>query len=263
MNKILSAFFTLLIAFGHANADPRIREEIYNRDKVYSIYTQIGTASLIQFAPDETLLTPSALLGIGDAEAWHVGVKGNNISLKPAATLPKTNLTIVTNKRTYSFDLRPASERNLPTYVLRFVYMEDEAAAIAALRKRHALKEKVPVQKKIINTNYTWKGSSGDAALAPTAAWDDGRFTRLEYNHGGELPVFFKVLPDGTEALVNYNIDDKAKETIVLQEVVQLVRARLNEQVIEIRNRGYVVADLNRSNAGDYGTMRTEGKDRE
>jgi type IV secretion system protein VirB9 len=243
-----------------AAADPRIREVTYDSNRVYSVFTAIGVATLIQFSPDETLLTPSALLGIGDADAWHVGVKGFNVTLKPAARNPRTNIVLVTNKRTYSFDLRPASENNPPTYVLRFSYPEVQVAAVAADLRRRGITDSARAERRTINTNYIWKGSDKDAALAPTAAWDDGRFTRLEYNHAGELPVFFKVLPDGTEALINYNVDEKVKERVVLQEVIRVVRARFNDSVIEIHNKAYKQPEVNRAGASEHGTVRLDGE---
>ncbi|MDR2014124.1 MAG: TrbG/VirB9 family P-type conjugative transfer protein, partial [Azoarcus sp.] len=230
-----------------AGQDPRIREVAYDPNKVYTIYTGVGFANLIQFAPDETLQAPrKSLLGMGDAGAWHVGAVGNSVSLKPAAVENGSNVVLVTNKRTYAFDLRPATKTNPPTYILRFTYPENQAADIAAERRRLGLTAASRAEKRTINTDYIWKGYDTDVLLAPTAAWDDGRFTRLVYNHAGELPVFYKVLPDGTEALVNYNVDDKVKETIVLQEVVRIVRARLNNQVIEIHNRSYKQPAVNR-----------------
>jgi len=250
---------TLGLAPPASAQDPRIREVVYDPKKVYTVYTGIGFANLIQFAPDETLQRPKTLLGMGDAGAWHVGASGSSVSFKPAKEENGTNVVLVTNKRTYAFDLRPATKNNPPTYILRFIYPENQAAEIAAERQRLGLTASARAEKRTINTNYIWKGNESDAPLAPTAAWDDGRFTRLIYNHAGELPVFYKVLPDGTEALVNYNVDDKAKETIVLQEVVRIVRARLNNQVIEIHNRSYKQPAVNRTNAGEHGAVRIEG----
>jgi type IV secretion system protein VirB9 len=264
MNKKLYALtlITLAVTGNALAADPRIREVVYDRNKVYTVYTAIGFASLIQFAPGEWLdESKSALLGFGDADAWNVGVSGNNITVKPGAKLPQTNVIVVTNKRTYAFDLRLANQQTQPTYIMRFTYPEDHAAEIAAIQRKLDITAKSRAEKWTVNTNYIWKGRDEDAALAPGAAWDDGRFTRLEYNHAGELPVFYKVMPDGTEALLNYNIDDKSHGTVVLQEVARTVRARLNKQVIEIHNRGYKLPGLNETGAGEHGARRVITED--
>jgi type IV secretion system protein VirB9 len=239
--------------------DPRVRTETYDAGKVYNVYTAIGAASLIQFEADESLVvSPSSVLGIGDADAWNLGVRGNNIVLKPATRMPRTNIVVVTNKRTYAFDLVPATKKHPPTYVIRFYYADTDAALMDAERRRLGLTAEARAEKWSVNTNYTWKGHVADVALTPTAAWDDGRFTRLEYDHAGELPVFYKVLPDGSESLLNYNVDPKNKGRIVLHEVIRTVRARFNEQVIEIYNRDYKLPALNRAGAGEHGAVRVE-----
>jgi type IV secretion system protein VirB9 len=238
--------------------DARVRTEIYDPKRVYSVYTAIGKATLIQFEEGESLAVSSAsVLGIGDAEAWNLGVRGNNIVLKPATRLPQTNLVVVTNRRTYSFDLIPAGKRP-QTYIIRFFYPDTQAAMDEETLRRLGLLEAARAEKWVVNTNYIWKGKIDDTALVPTAAWDDGRFTRLVYDHSGELPVFYKVLPDGTESLLNYNVDPKERGTIVLHEVVRLVRVRLNARVIEIHNRGYKLPALNRTGTGEHGAVRIE-----
>ncbi|WP_419669820.1 TrbG/VirB9 family P-type conjugative transfer protein [Xylella fastidiosa] len=118
--------------------DPRIRTEIYNKSSVYNVHTQIGRASLIQLEDGESLeISPSSLLGIGDAEAWNLGVRGNNIVLKPTQKMPQTNVIVVTNKRTYSFELLATAKDSMPTYILRFRYPDTEASKAAAEAKQY------------------------------------------------------------------------------------------------------------------------------
>ena len=107
-----------------------------------------------------------------------------------------------------------------------------------------------------VNTEYFWRGNN--AILKPQAAYDDGVFTRLTYDRATELPVFYKVLPDGKEALLNYNIDSSDRKTIVLHEVVRTARARLGDDVIEIINKAYVAPKLKNSGTSAHGTVRVE-----
>ena len=242
-----------------AVADTRIRTEVYDKGTVYQVRTRVGIATLIQLEEDETIKnTPASVLGIGDADAWSLGVRGNNIALKPTQRLPDTNLVVVTNKRTYSFDLSTASKEVAPTYVLRFRYPDSEAAraaAEAAAEAKRALSlAATRAERPVLNTEYVWRGDA--EALKPTAAWDDGRLTRLVYDHGAELPVFFKVLPDGSEVLVNYSVDAQDPGTVLIHEVARLLRARMGDSVIEIKNAAYVPPRLNTSRAGMVGTVR-------
>ncbi|MRD49392.1 conjugal transfer protein TrbG [Caenimonas koreensis DSM 17982] len=244
-----------------AHADPRIRTEIYDKTQVYNVHTMIGRATLIQLEDDESLaISPASVLGIGDADAWNLGVRGNNIVLKPSQKMPHTNVVLVTNKRTYSFELLATPKEATPTYILRFRYPDSEAAKAAAEAaaeaKRAQITAAAKAEKVVVNADYVWRGDN--EMLKPTAAYDDGRSTRLVYDHGGELPVFFKVLPDGSESLLNFNIDPAHKNTVVLHEVIRTVRARMGDSVIEIVNKGYVLPKFNESGTGVPGTVRVD-----
>lgn len=260
MRKFIALLLACASSFAYAN-DPRIRTEIYDKSVVYNVHTKIGRASLIQFEEDESLMiSPSSVLGIGDADAWNLGVRGNNIVLKPAQEMPQTNIVVVTNKRTYSFELQATAKDAMPTYILRFRYLDTEAAMAAAeaaaAAKRAQITAAARSEKTVINTDYVWRGDN--ELLKPTAAYDDGRFTRLVYDHSGELPVFFKVLPDGTEALLNSNVAPDDKRIVVLHEVIRTVRARMGDQVIEIINRAYALPKFNETGTSVPGAVRVD-----
>lgn len=253
-------------------ADPRVVTETYDRSRVYELRYRFGRAILIQFEPDEGLdLSKSTLAAIGDDKAWMLGERGNNVALKPKARLPDTNFILVTNKRTYFFELLEAKKGEQPTYGINFVYPDTlaaQAAARAAAKSAHDNMERAAearraqitaeakAQQVVINTDYVWRGAS--ELLKPTAAWDDGILTRLMYDKATELPVFYKVLPDGSEAIVNSNIDPADKRIVILHEVIRTVRARLGADVIEIINKGFAVPNVNMTGTDEYGAVRVE-----
>lgn len=248
-----------LSAHSSVEPDSRIRTEVYSNQKVYEIDAAVGRASLIQLEEDESLvISPSSVLGIGDSAAWSLGVRGNNLVLKPTQSFPRTNLIVVTNKRTYAIELKKTDEKVKATYILRFTYPDTEAAKLAAANaaeaKRVALEAAKKAVKTKINTEYSWRGTN--KLLAPTAAFDDGRFTKLIYDHAGELPVFYKILPDGSESLLNFNIDENDRSVVVLHEVIRSIRVRLNNEVIEITNENYKLPALNRTGTTEHGISR-------
>lgn len=259
MKKISLILLVFLLNVCHA--DERIQREIYNMKRVYPIYTQIGRTTLVQLEKDESLsINESSVLGMGDEKGWDLAVRGNNIMFKQKANKPDTNLIVVTNKRTYSFDLKTATKNDPLTYVLHFSYPDTEAALIALqadmLEKKAKLIAMANTENIVINTDYVWRGEN--VLLKPTSAWDDGRFTRFGYDHAGSLPLFFKVLPDGTEAQINYNIDPDDPTSILLQEVIQMVRIRLGKEVIEVINKSYKLPKFNKFGTGMNGTIRIE-----
>ncbi|MDD2892536.1 MAG: TrbG/VirB9 family P-type conjugative transfer protein [Halothiobacillaceae bacterium] len=249
----------------------------YNQDRVYPIHTMLGECILLQFEKDERI-TQDNLLGMGDAKAWSVAVRSNSVTMKPVADFPGTNLLIVTNKRTYAFEIKVTPRGKRPTYIIRFKYPdtkqklrdEKKQEALKALkeaRKRALLKASIYAKSSpILNTSYNWIGTNSKTAsrtvslLKPTAAWDDGRFTHLEYDNAVSLPNFYKVNPDGEEALINSHIDPQNPNTVVLHEVVRLLRVRLGKEVIELVNAAYKTPAFNNTGSGDFDSMRIQRK---
>jgi len=211
--------------------DSTIQYANYYPDEVYNIYTQYGMVSVVEMEADERLDGDSAALALGDATAWTLVVKGRNIIFKPNQKSPDTNLVISTNKRTYVFNLRLADQDNLTT-LLRFYYPLDS--------RKEALLNKVgsatkPIMKK--NEAYFGYGDYIGRQLRPTAMWDDGLFTYLEFDNAKELPAVFKVSPDGTESIVNTHVEGKK---LVIHEIAQTFYLRLGRAVLGIENKGYV-----------------------
>lgn len=262
MNVFPAIVFVLLSSiFSVAYADNRVRTEIYKEGEIYQIISRVGYQTTIQLEEGERFdNSDSSIIGMGDSEAWELGARGHNVSFKPTEDYPQTNLTLITNKRTYLFSLRLAKKNEEATWFLKFRYPETEAAKAAAeaeeLAKKKAVTEAARAKRVVVNTNYFWRGTND--LLAPSAAFDDGRFTRLIYDHAGELPVFYKVLPDGSESLINTNIDQEDNSIVVLHEVIRKIRARLNNEVIEISNGNYIRPMLDEFGTSVHGAVRKE-----
>lgn len=231
---------TAMVAFSlPAWADKRIRSEIYNQERVYPVYAKVGNAVLIQLEADEHLNSEASALGIGYGEAWTMGVRGNNIIFKPKAEQPVTNMLVVTNKRTYAFDLKMANAKHPATYILRFDYPDShhkrqtalqakQERAFAALRQTGAIHTDMP-----INQDYYGRGNK---SLAPTAMWDNGRFTYLQFNNGRDMPAIYRIEQDGSETLLNTHIEN---DTVVIHEVNKQLILRLGKAVLLIENRSF------------------------
>lgn len=237
--------------------DSRIRYETYSKDRVYTIPTAIGKAALIQFEDDESVTGGSAsIIGVGDAQAWNLGVKGNNIALKPAAAQPNTNILVVTNKRSYAFELVLSTK---PIYILRFHYPDTEAK-LAAAKERDLTEKQIILTKlnqsrrAVLNLNYLWRG--GYPNIKPAVVWDDGRFTFAKFPSAIATPNFYKVLADGTDAIVNTHIDPDSKDTVVIEEVGELYRLRLGSSVIELKNGAFKPANFNKTGTSNNQSVR-------
>ncbi|WP_314934160.1 P-type conjugative transfer protein VirB9 [Neisseria elongata] len=258
----LSASASAVVVPTASVKDSRIQTVMYSPNDVVHVRARIGNAVLVQLEDDERLNgDETAALGMGDASAWKLSVKGNNIIFKPAAASPDTNMIITTNKkRTYVFDLSTSASKGkkaqATTYVLRFIYPDTAAykARAEAEKQARALEQlRLAGQGPNAKHNYDYWGT-GDKALAPTAAYDNGRFTYFSFDNGRELPLIYKVMDDGTEALLNSHVDG---DTVVVHETAKRYVLRLGKSVLGLENRGYNEnGSFNRTGSGNRDFVR-------
>jgi type IV secretion system protein VirB9 len=222
--------------------DPHIQGFDYTPQDVFQISTKIGVATVIQLEDGERVAGDVSGLGMGDSKAWKVTVSGSNIFMKPAGDFPDTNMVLVTDRRTYAFKVVTAKKGEPVSYVVRFAYPDTEkrlktqaaAAAAQAAATQAAINAKVgAIIPPIINTDYQMLADKKSLILAPSRLWDDGRFTYFKYPNGKDLPAVYKLLPDGTEALVNSHIDG---DTLVVHEKAAGFILRLGSLVMQIKN---------------------------
>lgn len=102
--------------------DNRIKTYIYSPNEVYLLVLHHGFQSYIEFSKNEEIKQYI----LGDSYAWKITLSDNRLFIKPMESNIQTNMTVITNKRTYQFDivareLEEGQERDL-VYVMRFYY---------------------------------------------------------------------------------------------------------------------------------------------
>ncbi len=102
--------------------DSRIRTLVYNSNEVYELKFYYGYQSFIEFAEDEEI----EMISIGEAFAWRLTPAGKRLFVRPLEVAGHTNMTIISNKRTYHFDIRSGeydgkADEEL-VYTVRFFY---------------------------------------------------------------------------------------------------------------------------------------------
>lgn len=109
--------------------DNRIKTYIYNENEVFVVLVHYGYQSTIEFAKGEEVQT----ISLGDSYAWRVSPIGRRVFIKPLEENMHTNMSIITNKHIYHFDVvsKLASDEGTDkelVYVIRFLYPEIEEA---------------------------------------------------------------------------------------------------------------------------------------
>jgi len=176
--------------------DTRIRTATYNENQVYRIETDLRHSTTIHFGPGERF---EAVI-VGDTESFQVDPipeLGNVLTIKPHVQGASTNMTVITNRRTYSFHLREGTMpgRSGMFFEVRFRYPEDERRATAA---------GAPDPKGFVAPrNYNYR-VAGEGDFQPSHIYDDGRYTYFTFPEGVRQPALFKVNDRGRERTVNW-----------------------------------------------------------
>ena len=183
--------------------DSRLRTIDYDPAAVVKLEGCQNFQTMITLASDEHVEN----VGVGDSAAWQVtpNKRGNLIFVKAIAPKGYTNMTVVSDKRSYNFELRtaPAADcaRGQLTYELRFRYPPAQNAgtplAPASPVDPNAF---LPVPEKR-NAAYTF---SGAADLVPIRVFDDGISTYMKWAAGVTAPAVYALNSDNTESIVNY-----------------------------------------------------------
>ncbi|GMN02944.1 TrbG/VirB9 family P-type conjugative transfer protein [Erythrobacter sp. MTPC3] len=243
----------LALASPAAAQDPRLQTLVYDDAAVVKISGKAKVQTTIQFAPDEAIEN----VAIGDSQAWQVqpNKAQSLLFVKPLAANAATNMTVVTNKRTYLFDL-VASPRNSPLYILKFRYPEleraEEEARLALARE--AERETASASEMAMasdpyavldpaNLNYEW-AAAGESNLHPSEAYDDGDAVFLTWPAGTPIPAILVTNDDGDEGPVNFTVRG---ETVVIDTVPAQIILRAGGESATLTNTGPVRTSANGS----------------
>ena len=128
--SIMTLFSSVTYAFDEdlsITTDSRIKTYIYNPNEVYLLVVHYGFQSQIEFSNGEEVKT----ISLGDSYAWKITPLENRLFIKPMEKNIRTNMTILTNKRSYQFDivakeLNDEDDQDL-VYVVRFYYPSKKA----------------------------------------------------------------------------------------------------------------------------------------
>ncbi len=227
---------SLLAAPAALAQDARLVERLYDPAEVVRIDGRTKVQATIAFAENERIEN----VAIGDSEAWQVtpNKRANLLFIKPLSPTARTNMTVVTDRRTYLFDLI-ASPRAQPLYVLRFTYPPEpepeqpvlagsaSAAEMAAATDPYAVVD--PAQ-----LNFAWD-TKGDRKLLPSRTYDDGNATFLTWPDGQGIPAILVRDHEGTEGPVNFAVRGNM---IVVDGVPAEIVLRSGDSLATLTNQG-------------------------
>lgn len=231
---LLCCFCGAAVAQTPITTDSRIRTLVYNPNEVYELKFYYNYQSFIEFAEDEEI----EMISIGEAFAWRLTPAGKRLFIRPLEIAAHTNMTIITNKRTYHFDIRSdefngKADEEL-VYTIRFFYPQigqplpippqlavpnvaAKAPTPAPIIKTPfpgarvdkalpALIERNPEEAEL-NFDYSLVGKSDN--IVPLKVYDNGSETYFQFaNDNLVIPSINLVDPSGNETPLSYIIRD-------------------------------------------------------
>lgn len=240
--KSLPILLAALAFAGPALADPRIATLGYDPSSIAPVNGRVGIQSTIAFAPDEHIEN----VAVGDSASWQVtpNKHANLLFVKPMLATARTNMTVITDKRTYLFDLG-IHPKAPPVYVLRFTYPKVVSPPVVAVAVPPAPAPASPQAVTPDALNFAW-APSGVKSLLPGRVFDDGRSTWLQWAKDAPLPAILTRGPDGDEGPMNYSVHG---DYVVLDSVPGQI----------ILRRGKAVARLTSSRPDDAAVVKRGG----
>ncbi|WP_121120228.1 TrbG/VirB9 family P-type conjugative transfer protein [Croceibacterium ferulae] len=224
--------------------DRRLVEHFYNAEEVVQLQGRANVQAVIRFAENEHIEN----VAIGDSQSWQVtpNKRANLLFVKPLADRAATNMTVVTDKRTYLFDLVASPANRNPTYLLAFTYPEEpkddepqlagaapapvpNALEVAAVTDPYAVIDSARL-------NRAWR-AEGEPQLLPRTIYDDGDATFLSWPAGTPMPAILIRDLEGTEGPVNYAVRG---DKIVVDGVPRQIILRSAKDVATLFNEGPV-----------------------
>lgn len=173
------------------SVDPRIQSVLYDPGQVVVLEGAPGFEIMVEFGSDERIES----VAVGDSASWQISStkNGGHLFIKPASGGVATNMTVVTDSRSYAFELQPASGDDVAPFMVRFRYPAPPPSAA------------VPVPTPGAAAEYRVSGAS---QLRPASVRDDGLKTYLRWRSDQPLPAVYGVDAAGRETLVNGGMRD-------------------------------------------------------
>lgn len=231
------ALLTATAVSSPALADARLTQRLYNANEVVRIDGKMGVQATVAFADDEHIEN----VAVGDAESWQItpNKRANLLFVKPLAATARTNMTVVTDRHTYYFDLIANPRATAPLYALKFTYPAEPkpagtagAPAVALTDAEREALDAEPVDP--ARLNFAWV-SKGPARLIPQRLYDDGESTYAVWPKDVPIPAILVVNEKGDEGPVNFGVRG---DTIVIEGVPSRLVLRVGRDSAQLDYKG-------------------------
>jgi type IV secretion system protein VirB9 len=227
MNRLVT--FAALVLLGSTSAvaatDSRIRTLNYDPNEIVKIFGKAGIQSTIEFDSDERIEN----VAVGDSSAWQItpNRRASLLFVKPLNSHSRTNMTVVTDKRTYMFDLVAGGKEAAAMYALKFSYPNEKKPEPPKPAQQQVVNPTQQAAMTAERLHFDWN-TKGNGKLLPARVFDDGSSVYLAWKGDAPLPAILTQSEDRKEGPVNYRMSG---EYIVISPVPQNLVLRYGNRV--------------------------------
>ncbi len=242
MKKIFIFYLTILCFFVTSakaaqmprflGSEKKFRSYIFNPNDVYRYLGHYTYQGFIEFQEGETVST----ISMGNPSLWLFEHLGNRLFLKPVGEDgSETNMTVITNKHVYHFELMAKEAKGITDkdliFVAKFVYPDEKDKNIVQFPKSTPSDEPDMRDLTAYNFNYQY---TGEASIAPLKVFDNGEFTYFQFSkRNAEIPAIFTVDAGGFESLINFR---SAGSYIIVERVSPQFTLRNGNDIVCVYN---------------------------
>lgn len=258
LQKFFSCFFAIIFLLAplsskaaqlprYLGSEKKFRSYIYNPNDVYRYIGHYTYQGFIEFEDGETVST----ISMGNPSLWLFEHLGNRLFLKPVGEdNSETNMTVITSKRVYHFELLAKEATGINDkdliFVVKFAYPDEKDKNIVQFPKVPLSDEPDMRDLSIYNFNYQY---AGEPTLAPLKVFDNGEFTYFQFaKKNAEIPAIFSVDAEGFESLVNFR---SAGSYIIVERVSAQFTLRNGSDIVCVYNGSLYSNGRNKSDIKD------------
>lgn len=225
--------------------EKKFRSYIYNPNDVYYYLGHYTYQGFIEFEEGETIST----ISMGNPSLWLFEHLANRLFLKPVGEdNSETNMTVITNKKIYHFELAAKEAKGIKDkdliFVVKFAYPDEKDKNLVEFPKVAVSDEPDMRNLSLYNFNYQY---TGEPSIAPLKVFDNGEFTYFQFTKkNAEIPAIFTVDSSGFESLINFR---SAGDYIIVERVSAQYTLRSGTDIVCVYNSNLYINGKSKSGA--------------
>jgi len=238
--------------------DPHLVVFPYDENNSYRLFVKPRAVTNIVLEPDERV----SILALGDTSSFQSVQKNHHIFLKPLFPNRTTWGTLVTNKRSYQFQIIATDDG--AKWYQRVSFVHSDLVALREQAEDRAVFDAVagapggPVAPpangglplpppaseppaptaRSADLHFGYK-MEGKADFRPTHVYDDGKVTTLRFPENADLPAVFRIVKGEVE-LLDYTQHPTATNVIVIPRILDSMLLKLGKEEVRIVNTSRV-----------------------